>query len=323
MTSATFVIFTLLSLLTFICAQDCTDKERRKQIKPAYNVFVTRAADPMTAAQYIRAGFHDCATARKEDPLSGCNGSLKFELPAVEGDQSDPFAANLRLKDTVADIESVREIFQCLSLADSILIAYAAGARVSKAARRDLLKELVNEDNPRVDRGEADFHDGFLDLPSALEATFAGQMAFYSRKGFTEQDFVVSLVVGHSVGGFAPFAQSSPVLPFTEPSVHLVNGDYCGALLAARTEVFGPGKSPAGLIALPRFNFLPSDFSISDGAGLEIMKKYCAIDIPDKTNYALKFTEDKQAYQEDFGKFSVKMGLLHGSYIDTLPPFSR
>lgn len=313
------ILFVLFSLLTFIHAQDCTDKERRKQIKPVYKLFLDKSRDATKAAQFIRAGFHDCATATKDDPLSGCNGSLKFELPAVEGDLSDPFFPNLRLKDTVTELESVRELYTCLSLADTILIAYAAAARVSKAAKRDLLNDLVSESIARPDRAEADFHNNVLDLPDARIDSFTGQMAFYSRKNFNERDFVVSLVVGHSVGGFAPPAQSSPVLPFTEPSELLVNGDYCGALLASRTAVFGPGRSPAGNVALPRFNFLPSDFAISDGAGLEIMKDYCAIDIPDRTNYALKFTENKLAYQEDFAKFSIKMGLLYGDYISTLP----
>lgn len=263
-----------------------------------YAVFRKKAStDGALAAGYIRAGFHDCITVNPDDPESGCNGSLQFEVGPEPA-----FGPNRRLGPTVDDMKTVGSDFPCISFADTILIAYAASSFVSRGG--SIIGDLVSDKLIHTDVTKPDLlPDGSLDLPNGGDSSFTGQLAFYQRKNFNARDFIASLVVGHSIGGFARPGTTAPIFIFTETSPTTVNGDYCGALLAAR-------QLNLGNVAPPNFNFLPSDFSITDSAeGLGIVNTFCGIELGDN-NEVLGFTENIKNIQNAFREFSKKMALL-------------
>lgn len=303
MTGKKIFIFLLLSVLIASAAANCSEKLRSRHIRQAYNVFKRKAKNNVrSAAGYIRAGFHDCITANPDDPESGCNGSLKFEIPDDRSDRI--FGTNIRLKEIMVDIEAVQKVFNCVSLADTILIAYAAASLRTRGG--DILDVLVSDKIERFDVSKPDLNrDGGLDLPEGRESSFNRQLDFYKRKGMNAHDFVVSLVVGHSLGGFSP-PRVDRIFEFTETSPNRVNGDYCGAILA--TSEFDLGN-----VALPQFNFLPSDFSLVNSTeGINIMKQFCSVDVPNKVRYTLKFGDKPRNYLPAFKEFSEKMGQLTG-----------
>lgn len=301
----------LLSVFFIVRSADAADcgRARAGEVKAMYQIFRDKAeSSGVLAAGFIRAAFHDCVTANPNDPDSGCNGSLKFEVTDIN---------NLRLAPTMKEIESVQEGHPCISLADSILIAYSAASQ--KLRGGNVLKRLVDlRGEGRKDAAGPDFalgDDGaqllnadgnpFITLPNPGDRSWANQLAFYENKLLTANDLVASLVVGHSVGGFQ-VPNGGPFLLFTETSPERVNGDYCGALLV-RQE-----RSLAG--NLPRFNFLPSDLSlIDDAAGVNLLKELCSVDVPERENYSLKFGEQKDLMTERFLEFSIRMSQLTGA----------
>lgn len=259
--------------------------------------------NPALSPAFMRAAFHDCITAHSSNELSGCNGSLKFEL-------ND--GGNSRLDGAVRVIEKLRmKKFPCISFADALQIAFAASSNVNRAGVR--LKDVVDFKYGRVDVSEADFfnNEEQLDLPGPLSQSWDAQLAFYESKGFSAEDMVISLVVGHSIGGFSEIvfnANQEPVktgriIKFTEVSPNKVNADFCGNMLMKKR--FGQN--------MPTFNTLPSDDAlIGTNQGLSLLRTICRVETHGRKSFALRFRANRRQLKRKFRVFVRKMQALTG-----------
>lgn len=300
-----FKIAFLTTLVSVSAMKSECERSRKRDLKDLYTIYEAACIDdPTLAAGFMRMGFHDCITARPDNPKSGCNGSVQYET-------NHPF--NGRLKRPVAAMLEKKAGFSCISVADAVMVAYAAS--VGASFRGNILKDVVdfNYENRRIDtaEGEGDFFNGDqLTLPIAEDLSWANQVAFYKSKLLTEEDLVVSLVVGHSIGSFTEVDENivptGRILNFTELSPDKANADYCGALLVQHDfEMTGN---------LPTFNFLASDLSLTrDPAGVHLLNMMCSYSIERRDNFKLQFDETKAFVKESFTRFSVKMASLTGA----------
>lgn len=297
------ILLFVLSYAASATAETSCSNTRRHDIKAMHKELRHIArSHPALSAAFIRAAFHDCITAHSSNELSGCNGSLKYELHD---------GGNDRLDGAVAVIEKVRENYPCISLADALLIAFVASSKVTRAGVK--LRDVVSFKHGRYDVSEADFfnNEEQLDLPVVLSRSWEMQLAYYASKGFTAEDMVISLVVGHSIGGFSEIVingnnqpvKTGRIIKFTEVSPNEVNADYCGNLLMKRQL----GKN------LPTFNTLPSDDAlIGTDQGWQLLRGICSVQTHGRKSFVLRFRADRQELKRKFRVFVRKMQGLTG-----------
>lgn len=228
------------------------------------------------AANFLRAGFHDCITATRSKPGSGCNGSLRFELQE---------RGNGRLN---LAIDTLRPLVEksCIGWADAIMLAVEATMRVTGGPR----VRLVNFFVPRKDATEADVVAGQLPSPRSDYNTLK---SFYERKGLSERDLVSSSVGGHALGGFR--RGGGDVQPFT-PSQERVTNEYAINLVrkTLRNESNADG-----------FNTLDSDDAlVSDAVGLQLLTRYAG------WNGRRFRPRVPRVFRQDFGSFLVRMSRI-------------
>lgn len=266
-------------------------------------------SDSSQAAGMLRAGFHDCITARHEKPDSGCNGSLR--LPE---ELSHP--NNARLQGPVAELMRRKARYTCVSAADAFMIGFAASTY--EAGGGYIFDAVVNENSPRQDSLTSDYVGNILDLPPVNDRSFQGQLSFYKRKNFDERDLVISLVVGHSIGG-AQNQKTSRVENFTETSPSTVNADYCGGLLSS----FLSSEESNPLEDLISFNFIAPDFALIDKSstynGVDELRKYCIVRLIGENEFILKFDFNSQIVKSNFRQFATKLQALSGRNVQVAP----
>lgn len=266
----------------------CTPSLRQTHFGQVETALSTEiAAAPNLVAAFVRAAFHDCVTATSDKPDSGCNGSLRLEEELTNAD-------NARLRGAIAAIRrSVRNT--CVSVADGIQIANAVALEI--AGGPNILSSVVDSANPRTDATTADTVTN--ELPSRT-SPFPDLLAFYERKGFSLQEFIASLAVGHSLGGFAT---PNGIAPFTT-DIFTVSSSYCFNLV----QRISSGTNLQG------FNTLQSDVTlISNPEAVNRLQTYAGCF---DGGCSASSQTGLQIMRNDFTDFAIKLSQMTGS---TLP----
>lgn len=240
------------------------DSEVTSQMKALYAHFIqSAAADADLRSGLMRAGFHDCITAHKGDPQSGCNGSLRKETTITN---------NANLADTVKFVEdSVRSVAPLISHADAFLLGMAASTFVSGGG--SIVLDIVDPGIPRTDYAGDDTMgpNRTLGLPNPFTFDFNTLLTFYKDHGMDARDLVISVVVGHSLGALDtnPFEiNTGPALDFT-PRSDAIGQLYAGHLTWLSQNGGTNARDASG------FNTLPSDRAlITDRTGLGLLSVY-------------------------------------------------
>lgn len=232
----------------------CTTERRRDEIPTLSREFERRInQDPRLIAGFVRAAFHDCITATANIPNSGCNGSLRLRAELNNNN-------NRRLRSPVQTIEDVVGSY-CMSVADGIQLAMATALRMERTNGPDVVAEVVDPANPRVDANTPDRVNG--QLPNRNHR-FSQLLAFYSRKGFRKTDLVSSCAGGHSFGGFTRARGGGGVRNFT-PDRNQMSSSYARNLFR-RSSTRNNGRG---------FNTLNSDEAlITDRVALNLLQRY-------------------------------------------------
>lgn len=149
--------------------------------------------DPDLIPAFSRAAFHDCITATKAKPRSGCNGSLRLkdEITNMNNDGLQPPLDLLRKH--LPTFKNQR----CASFADGLQLGAEVAMKVSGGPH--VVRRLTNGFAPRKDVDEPDTVDG--ELPDK-DDSFKELKKFFARKGFNVREMVVANVGGHALGAF-------------------------------------------------------------------------------------------------------------------------
>lgn len=243
------------------------------------------ARDTALIAAFVRAAFHDCITATRDNPTSGCNGSLRFDEELQDGN-------NQRLDVPINALEGVIA-GTCTSMADAIQLASARSVRA--AGGPDVTQLVVSASTPRADATSPDTVAG--ELPSS-DFSLRESFVFYREKGFTTTDLVASLAGGHSIGGFG----RGTILPFT-PDETTISPSFAANLVT---------RADGAAANAERFNTLPADDAlITSGTTVNILRSYSTC-----TSTEVPCAEYDptavQALNSDFARFLVKASRLTG-----------
>lgn len=308
-TSVGFLVLFALAVL-FNQSEACSSLKTRLEFIVFYSELRRLVrSDAAQSAGMLRAGFHDCITARHEKPDSGCNGSLR--LPEELNHPN-----NARLQGPVTELMRRKARYSCVSAADAFMIGFAASTY--EAGGGNIFDAVVNAYSPRLDSATSDFVGDILDLPPANDRSFQGQLSFYQRKNLDETDLVISLVVGHSIGG-ALNRKTNRVENFTETSPSTVNADYCGGLLTT----FLSSEESHALEDLFAFNFIAPDFALIDKSssqnGLDELQKYCMVRLIGDNEFVLKFDFKRETVHSDYRRFATKLQALSGRNVRVAP----
>lgn len=301
------VVLAISLLLTVACAQkavDCSVAARGGGMARIFKRLRNEVTNKRKlAAAFLRAAFHDCITATRQAPESGCNGSLQFELSRRGNNRLDP---------AIEVIKTARKTVRngmCVSMADAIQIAMAAGLRVVADIRprrfNDDIPNKVLRFNglwdakiPRVDADSAD-PDGLL--PSGGWSEPSQITNFYNNLGFSTADAFISTAGGHAIGsiGNRPFTPQPDVFT-TLYAQNLVR------LSITKTDD-------------PNFNLLPSDRAIIlHPSGLRIMERMSGL-TKSPANGDAELTFDTRVglirLEHRFIKFLLRMSRLTGQTV--------
>lgn len=259
--------------------EECSASVRESEIQAITEDLRQRIeSDSTLIAQFVRASFHDCITATTNNPNSGCNGSLRLNGEITNNN-------NNRLANAVAHVQQV-VASTCMSVADGIQLAMAVALQLSSTGGPDIISQIVDPRNPRVDASVPDRVNG--ELPGRND-NFDEQVQFYTRKGFTVRDLVASCAGAHSLGGIQRRGQ---IAPFTTDRGS-VSEIYSENLVQMSTS--GTNR--------PGFNTLNSDEALVTNAdALDILRSYINPGGVTELN-------------ADFGIFLIKMSRLSGTTV--------
>lgn len=305
--------FIVLCLIFVYLAQGaptiCDTNTIDRQMKTLYAAFLKSSSeDSSLLAGYVRGGFHDCATATKGKPKSGCNGSLRNEGDA---------RPNARLASTIESVTTKRdELAPCVSYADGFMLAYSAG--VKTGAGLSIVSLLVNPSMPRDDAGD-DEDDGDergrIQLPNPTSRNFSNLLEFYTDRKLTLKDLISSNAVAHSIGSVRSRDVDAlfPVNNFTAFPARA--GPFYTAHLLWRFET----NSERDLLG---FFTLPSDQTlVSEKSGRDILNTYGRYKVigpqkaGKKSNQKIRLSwtgKESRVMLLDFQLFSVRMSQLSG-----------
>eukprot|EP00737_Agarophyton_chilense_P002452 gb/GEZJ01002797.1/.p1 GENE.gb/GEZJ01002797.1/~~gb/GEZJ01002797.1/.p1 ORF type:complete len:292 (-),score=47.63 gb/GEZJ01002797.1/:512-1387(-) len=244
--------------------------------------------DPDLIPAFSRAAFHDCITATKAKPKSGCNGSLRLkdEITNMNNDGLQPPLDFLRKHlPTIANKD-------CASFADGIQLGAEVAMKVSNGP--NVISRLVSSVSPRVDVDEPDTVDG--ELPDK-DDPFQRLKEFFARKGFNVREMVVANVGGHALGAFVD-DEDNQDKPFTTTETGF-NIDYAVNLVQ---------RIDTG-VNLEGFHTLNSDLELLEDPESVYWLKYYAGYTGVGYNKAIGIFR----LRIDYGKFLIKLASLKGS----------
>lgn len=248
------------------------------------NMTARNALMPM----FVRAAFHDCVTATADKPLSGCNGSLRLAEELSNANNGRLRAAITTIEDTVGPF--------CMSVADGIQFAGAIAVRA--AGGPDVINEIIDVNNPRVDVDEADTVDN--ELPDR-DSNFAELVAFYARKSMSMADLVSSSAGGHSLGGVQQ--DDNTVSRFTRDSRAISNSYALN--LVQRTFT---GQNVNG------FFTLNSDWTLtSDPSSLALLRMYAGCKTAAEDDCQPDAAVGLANLNNDFASYLLKISKLTGA----------
>ncbi|CAN8061441.1 unnamed protein product [Agarophyton chilense] len=246
--------------------------------------------DPDLIPAFSRAAFHDCITATKAKPKSGCNGSLRLkdEITNMDNDRLQPPLDFLRKH--LPTIENQK----CASFADGIQLGAEVAMKVSNGP--NVIGKLVRSVSPRKDVDEPDTVDG--ELPNENDP-FQKLKEFFARKGFNVREMIVANVGGHALGAFVDDDDDQDK-PFTTTENEF-NIDYAVNLVQ---------RIDTG-VNLEGFNTLDSDLEfLKDAESVYWLKYYAGC-----TWIGYYKAIGKLRLRIDYGRFLIKLASLKGSIL--------
>lgn len=293
----------LAVLLPVIYAQtDCSLAQRRTAMRDVFRDLKRRIrADRSLAAVFLRAAFHDCITATPDKPDSGCNGSLQFELARSGNNRLQPFL------DTLSASRRLVTNGRCVSIADGIQIGVGAALRIVAKVR----VKSTDMWDARVPRKDATTADSDGQLPSAA-FNYQQVVDFYARKGFSEDDAVISTVGGHAIGGFGgrSFVPETAMMEATGTKRVTITTMYAENLV---------NRTSRGVGNAPGFSTLPSDSAlITDEHGRRVLEQMSGFnDEFQEDGSGPKFDREQGVLllKRRFTRFLLRMSRLSGETV--------
>lgn len=201
------VLFLFLALTVFLITQSHAVEFECNPGNARVAAEITNAMrnNPLFVPAFVRAAFHDCITATNDNPISGCNGSLR-----LREEKYDPRNDQLHI---VTDLLATLVPGTCLSYADAIQTGMTIAINVASGGtfpNLNIRKNILDTHSP----------DTLTDLPDN-DTNFTTLNKLFLRKGFNTKQLIASILTAHSLERFFNGQQKQP--NFTTPFVYSVH----------------------------------------------------------------------------------------------------